>query len=189
MPRLKEITARDDLPPEDREFFDSVAESRGGFRLPYSVFLNHPRLAHLKLALGGFIRFETSLPKDVTELAICVSAREFDCDFIWEVHSVAAQKAGVPQHTIDVIANGQSVVGLSETEVLTISLTRHLLSDHRIDERSYRLAIERWGERGVIELMATIGYYIMSACWMNGLEILPPGSPDSSRSSQSSAGA
>ena len=174
MARVKEVTSREDVPPQEREMFDQVAELRGGVRLPYSVFLNHPPLALRKLQLGSYVRFETSLPKAVSEIAICTAARQFDCDFVWYAHRGAAKRAGVGKQMLEVIESLSDTVNLDATEALTIDLTRQLLGRHRIDDETYRAAVEHWSERGLIELVATIGYYVMSACWMNALEIRPP---------------
>jgi 4-carboxymuconolactone decarboxylase len=172
--RVKEVSSREDVAPEERELFDQVAALRGEIRLPYSVFLNHPPLAVRKLHLGSYVRFETGLPKAVSEIAICTAARQLDCDFVWYAHSRAAERAGVSQLTLDAIRTQAEAAGLDATEALTIDLTRQLLVRHRIEDATYRAAVDQWGERGVIELVATIGYYVMSACWMNALEILPP---------------
>src|SRR5215475_3617250 len=62
MARMAELTERDQLAESDREVFDYVIGSRGRMGLPYSVFMNHPQLAKLKLQVGHFVRFDTSLP-------------------------------------------------------------------------------------------------------------------------------
>ena len=174
MPRVKEVASREDVPPRERDLFDQVAALRGEIRLPYSVFLNHPPLAVRKLHLGSYVRFETGLPKVVSEIAICMAARAMDCDFVWYAHSRAAVRAGVGEQTLDVIRSQASTTGLDALEALTIEFTRQILVRHRLDDATYDAAVSHWGERGVIELVATIGYYAMSAIWMNALEILPP---------------
>ena len=174
MLRVKEVTSREQVPEEEREFFDQVAALRGEIRLPYSVYLNHPPLAVRKLHLGSYVRFETSLPPGVSEVAICTAAREVDCDFEWYAHSRGATRAGVGEQTLEVIKSRSATMGLDATDALVINLTRQLLNRHRIDDETYGAAVETWGERGVIELVATIGYYVMSACWMNALQIEPP---------------
>jgi 4-carboxymuconolactone decarboxylase len=174
MPRLPEITDRNQLPEQDREAFDYVTQSRGGVHLPYSVFLNHPELARRKLHVGSFVRFDTSLPANVAELVICTAAREFDCRFEWAAHAPAALRHGVSQGALDAIANRAGLDALGEDEALPVRFTRQLLQQHRVDDETYAAALERFGERGVIELAATAGYYVMSACWMNLLQIEPP---------------
>jgi len=174
MPRVPEVLERDAVPESERQFFDLVKESRGEVRLPYSVFLNHPELAYRKLHVGSYVRFDTSLPHNLQELAICTAAREMDCRFEWSAHLPGARRAGASEAALDAIAYKKPLDGLDEEEALPIRFTRQLLQDHRIDGETYAAAVKRFGERGVIELTATIGYYIMSACWMNALEIEPP---------------
>ena len=103
MLRVKEITSREQVAEDEREFFDQVAALRGEIRLPYSVYLNHPPLAVRKLHIGSYVRFETSLPADVSEVAICTAAREVDCDFEWYAHSRGATRAGVSEQTLEAI--------------------------------------------------------------------------------------
>src|SRR5690349_11058024 len=133
MARLPEITDRNQLPEAEREAFDFVAQSRGQIGLPYSIFLNHPELARRKLHVGSFVRFESSLPRNVSELAICTAAREFDCRFEWAAHAPAAQRTGVSDAAMDVIAYRKDVAGLDEAEALPIRFTRQLLGAHRVD--------------------------------------------------------
>src|SRR4051812_34561634 len=174
MPRMPEITSRNQIPESEREIFDYIEKTRGGVHLPYSVFLHHPELAYRKLHVGSFVRFDTSLPRNISELAICTAAREFDCRFEWAAHAGAAARVGISPETIDVIAHKRDLGSLTDEEALPIRFARQLLREHRVDPETYAIALERYGERGVIELSATVGYYIMSACWMNLMEIEPP---------------
>src|SRR4051812_49930299 len=105
MTRLPERTSREELREESREICDYTEQTRGGVHLPYSIFLHHPELAYRKLHVGSYVRFETSLPRNVQELAICTAAREFDCEFEWAMHAGAAQRVGISEAAMDVIAN------------------------------------------------------------------------------------
>jgi 4-carboxymuconolactone decarboxylase len=174
MTRLPEITSRDELPEESREIFDYIEKTRGGVHLPYSVFLHLPELAYRKLHVGSYVRFETSLPRNVSELAICTAAREFDCQFEWAAHAGAASRVGVSAEAVDVIAYKRELDSLSDEEAVPVRFTRELLRDHRVSEQTYTIATQRYGRKGVIELAGTVGYYVMSACWMNLMEIDPP---------------
>jgi 4-carboxymuconolactone decarboxylase len=172
--RLPEIRSREELPEEERGIFDYIEKTRGGVHLPYSLFLHHPELAYRKLHVGSYVRFESSLPRNVAELAICTAAREFDCRFEWAAHAGAASRVGVSPEAVDVIAHKRDLDGLSDEEALPIRFARQLLREHRVTDETYAAALERYGKRGVMELAAAVGYYVMSACWMNLLEIEPP---------------
>ncbi len=174
MARLPELTERDQLPEGDRDVYDYVIKSRGRMGLPYSVFMNHPQLAKLKLEVGHFVRFDTSLPHNISELTICTAAREMDCKYEWAAHAPAAGRQGVSEAAVDVIAHRKPVDTLSDEEALPIDFTRQLLLKHRVDDATYAKAQALYGDRGVIEMTMTAGYYIMSACWMNIMQIEPP---------------
>src|SRR4029079_5635260 len=137
MTRLPEIRTRDELPEESREIFDYIEKTRGGVHLPYSVFLHLPELAYRKLHVGSYVRFETSLPRNVSELAICTAAREFDCRFEWAAHAGGAAREGISDATIDVIAFKRELDGLSDDEALPIRFARQLLRAHRVDDETY----------------------------------------------------
>ena len=174
MARLPEITSRDELPEAERGIFDYIEKTRGRVGLPYSLFLHHPELAYRKLHIGSYVRFESSLPHNVGELAICTAAREFDCKFEWAAHAGAAPRAGVSTEALDAIAYKRELDGLPDEEALPIRFARELLRNHRVADGTYAAALERYGKRGVLELGAAVGYYVMSACWMNLIEIEPP---------------
>jgi 4-carboxymuconolactone decarboxylase len=172
--RLREIENRGQVPFEERELFDKVEELRGRVGLPYSVFLNHPPLAVLKLQLGSYVRFNSTVPKDIAEVVICTAARLYECEFELFAHTRAARNAGVDEASLNVILEQADSTELEEGYDLAITFTRQLLVQHRIEDSVYEAAVSKWGERSVLELIATIGYYVMSACWMNALEIQPP---------------
>ena len=174
MARLPEIQSRDELPEAERQIYDYIEKTRGGVHLPYSLFLHHPELAYRKLHVGSFVRFESSLPRNIAELAICTAAREFDCRFEWAMHAGGAARVGVSAEAIDVIANNRDLDGLTDEEALPIDFARQLLRGHRVDQQTYDAALQTYGTRGVMELSAAVGYYVMSACWMNLMEIDPP---------------
>jgi 4-carboxymuconolactone decarboxylase len=174
MARLPEITDRNELDEKDREFYDYIVKTRGAVRLPYSIFLHNPDLAQRKLHVGTYVRFESSLPRNISELTICTAAREMDCKFEWAAHAAAAPREGVSAEAIDVIAHRKALDGLSEDEALPIRFTRELLGKKRVSDATYRAVFDKYGKKGVLDMAGTAGYYIMSACWMNVMEIEPP---------------
>src|SRR5690349_17332428 len=116
MARLPEITSRHQLAEDERHVWDYVEKSRGRMGLPYSVFMHHPELALRKLEVGHFVRFDTSLPRNVSELAICTAAREMDCRFEWAMHATAAERAGISAEAMDAIAHRRALDGLTDEE-------------------------------------------------------------------------
>ncbi len=174
MVRITQITERDQVETDKQHIFDSIATSRGRVSGPFSVLLNSPEIAGRAAHLGSYIRFESALTPAQRELAIITTAREFDCAFEWAAHATLAQQAGVPDATIEAVANGGDLSELSAGEALIVGYGRELLRNHRVADDTFASAKSEFGERGVTELTATFGYYSMLACALNAFEVLPP---------------
>jgi len=52
------------------------------------------------------------------------------------------------------------------------------LRTHRVSETTFQALYARLGERGLVELTATIGYYAMLACTLNALDLVSVTIPD-----------
>ena len=68
---------------------------------PGSVMIHVPRAHQLLTAVNRHLRNESSLPKKLQELAMLVTARELDCQHIWNAHAASARKAGVPGELVE----------------------------------------------------------------------------------------
>ena len=174
MARLPEQTEREEIPEEKRHIFDDIESSRGRVEAPFSLLLNSPDVAGLSAQLGAYIRFDSTLPPATRELAILSAAREFDCNFEWAHHAPLAIEAGVRQEAIDVVANDHPLDTLTAHETIIVRYCRELFREHHVSEEAYRTARARLGDRGLIELTATMGYFAMMACTINALEVDPP---------------
>ena len=52
-----------------------------------------------------------------------------------------------------------------------VSFVREMLREHRVSETTFQALYGRLGERGLVELTATIGYYAMLACTLNTFDV------------------
>ncbi|SEV86491.1 carboxymuconolactone decarboxylase family protein [Natrinema salifodinae] len=176
-PRIPTISTRDELPPNQRDRYDSIAEGRDDVSGPFPVLLQHPELAERVGRLGAYVRFESALAGRERELAILATAREFDCAYEWVFHEPIARREGVPTATIDAVATDDALDAVPDADALVVRYVRALLRDHGVSERTFRRAEERFGVRGLVELTATAGYYAMLACVLNAFEVRPDESP------------
>ena len=174
MPRLAEILNRDQLPSEQQDMFDYLTKTRGSVRVPFSLILNSPEACRRISHLGTYIRFESSLPNAVTEIATLTAARAFDCGHEWAQHSRFAREAGVSEQAIEAIANDRDPDALQPEEALPARYARELLKQRRVSHSTFAAARERYGDQGVVDLTATVGYYCLMACLLNALEVIPP---------------
>ena len=174
MPRLPEVLDRDALPEDKREIHDYLAQTRGAVRLPFSAFLNNPELTYRIAHVGSYIRFDSSLPDRVRELAIMATAREVSARFEWAGHVRLARELGISDDMIDAIANRKAPEGFSEDDALPVKVAQALLKDHVLSDDLFNAAHAKFGNAGVVELLATVGYYSLMGCVLNGLQIEPP---------------
>lgn len=172
-PRIPFIDAKEQLPPEQRGYYERIAESRGDIVGPFGVLLNSPVVADRIGHLGAYIRFESTLSGTDRELTILTTAREWDCAFEWAAHEPLARDAGVSDEAIDAVATRAPAENATEMESLIIRYVRELLRDRGISETTFRAATDRFDDQGITELTATIGYYGMLACVLNAFEVRP----------------
>ena len=175
MARVPVITSRDDLPREAQPIFDEIAASRGGRMAgPFPALLNSPEIARRIARTGAYIRFESTLPNDINELAAITTARETDCQVEWTGHEVHARNAGVREAAIKAIRDRKAPEGLNQEEAVIVRYVQELLRRHRVSEPTFKAAMEMLGVQKLTDLTATVGYYSMIGCVLNAFEVEPP---------------
>ena len=178
MARIATIDKKEDLKPEDQKIFDAIAQSRGAVGGPWRALLHSPEMAHRTMHLGSYVRFESSLDHKVIEFAALVSARELDCKHEWAAHVNHAQKAGIALDTIRAVYQKQGVQTFSSEDAQLVSFVREMIHDHRVSEPTFQAIHGRFGDKGMVELAATIGYYAMLACTLNTFDVYTVTPPD-----------
>src|SRR5262245_18803761 len=105
MARVRLIVNKEDVAPEHHALFDELAALRGRISGPSTIVLHSPGLARPWNAISEYLHRESIVEPPHAEVAVCATAREKDCGFIWNAHVPLARKAGVAARTIDAIAN------------------------------------------------------------------------------------
>lgn len=162
---------------EQRRVYDAVASGpRGIVQGPLLAALHRPELAEKWQQLGELLRYRTSLPPQLSEVAILVTAQRSRCQLEWHLHEGFAEKAGVPRAVIDDIYAGRRPAS-AEPQMLAIHDYAAELQERRaVSDATYRRVLDDWGVVGVVELTALIGYYTMVAMTLNAHEFpLPAG--------------
>jgi 4-carboxymuconolactone decarboxylase len=181
MARIAIIEKKEDLQPEHQPTYDAIAQSRGVVGGPFLALLHSPELAGRTAHLGSYVRFESSLEPKVIELVALVSARELQCKHEWAAHVNHAQKAGIPLDTIRAVHQCRDAKDFTFEDAQIVSGVRELLRAHRITETTFQALYARFGERGLVELTATVGYYAMLACTLNAFDIATASAPEEFR--------
>jgi 4-carboxymuconolactone decarboxylase len=171
--RVPYITAREDVPAEHHGHFDHIAETRGGVRGPFSVLMNSPAVAGRVGRLGTYVRFEGILGDRERELAILVTAREFESAYEWAVHEPIARRAGVSDDAIEAVAVANSTDDIPNDEALIVEYGRSLFRRNGIPDSRFERAKEHFTDQELTELSTTFGYYAMLACVLNAFDVVP----------------
>ncbi len=153
-----------------------VAGKRGRVPGPMIGWLPHPELARRAQRLGELLRFETSLEPILSELAILICARHWTSHYEWTAHKRIALAAGVdPQTVADIAARKPQPFLRGPREAAVYSVAATLLAQTKLDDALYASGIATLGERGMVDLVAILGYYSMVALTLNAFEL---GLPD-----------
>jgi 4-carboxymuconolactone decarboxylase len=165
------------LTPEQRRVYDAIVSGpRGELRGPLRAALHRPELADKWQQLGELLRYRTSLPPRLSELAILVTARHCDCQLEWLIHAETARKAGLTEPVIENIRTRRPIESIDQAECDVYAYAEELNRTNTVGDETHRRIRERFGTVGVVELTALIGYYTMVAMTLNAHEIpLPDG--------------
>lgn len=173
-PRIP-LPGPDEMNAAQRAVYDKIVSGpRGTLVGPLRAALHNPSLADAWQALGQVLRFETSLPRSLNELAILVTARHWNSELEWTIHADAARTAGLDESVIEAIrtCNVPDFSGVAEREIY--EFCRELLEHGKAGDTAYAAVLDRWGAVGAVELSAVVGYYSMVATTLNNHDIPLP---------------
>ena len=121
MTRIKTITDKAQLPPEQQHEWDAILAERGRVRGPFGVMLHSPGLS-----LGFLGSVAGSHPDGVVsdalhELAILAVAYEDDAPYQWSAHIAAARAAGLGDAAIEAVRTGGDAASWTTTSATSSS--------------------------------------------------------------------
>jgi 4-carboxymuconolactone decarboxylase len=173
MPRVKQIVNREDVLPEDYALFDELAALRGRISGPSTIVLHSPKLARPWNEISEYLHRESVVEAQHAELAVCATARYYDCGYIWAAHAPSARKAGVAEETITAVRERKPVDSSRGEEAAVVGFVRQLLENNRVDDGLFRSLLDAHGPRWLVELTCWIGRYGALAGILNSFEVLP----------------
>ena len=165
--RLPPIDPADWTPEQKKVADDIVSGPRGGMPGPFNAWLRSPDLAARFQKVGEYARFMTSLPPALNELAILLVARDWSAAFEWYAHYQLAMKAGLSPAIADAIAQRRRPATMSEDEAMVYDFVHELLQKRNVSDAVFENVRKRFGERGVVDLIGTAGYYVAVSMTLN----------------------
>jgi putative methionine-R-sulfoxide reductase with GAF domain/alkylhydroperoxidase family enzyme len=176
------LPRREDLDAEGRRAYDRLAAPNGGtlrgLHGPGGIQLHSPELSRRSRPVNQYLRYEAGLGGRVRELAILATAREHDAQFEWAAHEPAALAEGISPEIIDTIRCGGDIARLSEADAIVIALAREIFAARRVSPQTYAGALDQFGPRQLVDLVALMGNYASTAALLTAFAMrLDEGQP------------
>ncbi|HEV7476607.1 MAG TPA: carboxymuconolactone decarboxylase family protein [Burkholderiales bacterium] len=168
---------RDQMTEAQKHVYDAIASGpRAGVRGPFGPLLRSPELTDRVQKLGEYLRFNSSLPPRLNEMAILINARFWESKYEWFAHKPLAVKGGLAEAITADLALNKRPGNMKPDEEVVYDLCTALHKTHFVDDALFKRAVGALGERGVVDLVAVSGYYTLVSMVLNVAEIpLPAG--------------
>ena len=142
MARVKLIVDKEDIAPEHHALFDTLAALRGRISGPSTVVLHSPGLARPWNEISEYLHRESIVEPQHAELAVCATARERDCGYVWNAHVPLARKAGIAAETIATVRERRPVDDLPDPARVVVLYVQQLLRNNRVESAVFDRAPE-----------------------------------------------
>jgi len=163
-PQLTEAT----MTARQREAYQGIVSGpRKGAAGPFNALLRSPDVADRVQRVGEYVRFHSTIPAALNELAILITGRFWGAQYEFWAHSRLARTAGLPDAIIDAVAEGRRPSPMSDDERVVYDFCTELFRDKAVSDAAFRAVVDRFGEQGVIDLIAASGYYSIVSMVLN----------------------
>lgn len=142
----------------------------GQFPGPYDFLLRSPELAIRWRQMAEYLRFETSVPLRLNELAILIQARFWTAQFEWWAHYPLALRAGLPQSVADDLKAGLRPAGMQPDEEAVYDFCVELMRDRRVEDATLDRLKTQLSEAQIVDLVAVTGFYATVSMILNTVE-------------------
>ena len=144
-----------------------AAGPRGAVYGPFVPLLRSPELMRHAQRMGEYLRYRSAIGVRLSELAILVTARQWDQQVEWAIHAPIAAQVGIPPSVIAAIAARERPADMLVDEAVVHDFCVELHEHRAVSDRVYADALALFGEHGVVDLIGINGYYTLLAMVMN----------------------
>jgi 4-carboxymuconolactone decarboxylase len=156
------------LTPEQKTLVANIlAGPRASLDGPFNILLRSPEMGDLAQKFGAQMRYHSSLPPRLNEFAILITARFWTAQFEWQAHHQNALAAGLSPAIIDAVAAGQRPASMQPDEEAVYNFCTEVLSTKQSSDAAFQAAVEKFGERGVVDMLGVVGYYQFVSMMLN----------------------
>ncbi len=167
----------EELNPAQKAWADMIAAPPRNAKFtgpPYRAYIRNPDLAPRLSALSDYLRWNTSLPPRLSELAILITARQWTAQYEWFAHYPLALKGGLDPAVAGDIAVGKRPENMKDDEAALYDLAMALYRDKKVTDSVYKAALDKFGERGIMDIIGIIGYYDIASMTLITMQATAP---------------
>jgi 4-carboxymuconolactone decarboxylase len=146
---------------------NTAAAKAGPLGGPFNIMLRSPAVGNLVQALGGELRFKSSIPSKLNELAIMVTARYWTSQYEWYAHCRLAIEAGLDPAKAKDVAENRRPANMDDDEAMIYDFSRELHETKGVSDANFERIKKRFGEQGLFDLIAVNGYYSLVSMILN----------------------
>ena len=173
----------DQLSPQQKAYVDNLQKPPRNNTTalqnpPFKVYLRSPELAKKLEEVSDFVRWESGQPPRLTELAILMTARQWSNQWIWRGHYRAAVRGGLDPSVGADIAAGKRPEKMKPDETILYNYATEMYRDKAVSDPTFAAAVKAFGEKGLIDLVATMGYYDIVAMTLITAKAVAPKEDD-----------
>jgi 4-carboxymuconolactone decarboxylase len=174
----------EEMNSKEREQYDRILRfhkplADGTFGGPFDPWLLNPELAKRAVSWGNALWERTSIGRRLVEVAIIITGRFWESNVEWVSHARMALENGVSREVIDAIFEERRPDMAPADELLVYDICISLHQTHQLPIDLYNQAVAVFGERGLMDLISTIGHYTFVSMTLNAFDIgLSDGSKD-----------
>ncbi len=174
-PRFPQLAPEQLNAEQQRVAAEILKVSSGGLGGPYNFLLRSPVLADRFLKLADYLRFNTSVPRRLNEMAILIQARLWTAQYEWWAHHPLALKAGLAPAIAEALKAGRRPDGMQPDEAAVYDFCVELSKRQRVSDATFERARTLLGEQQVVDLVALTGFYAQVSMVLNVAEAGIPG--------------
>jgi 4-carboxymuconolactone decarboxylase len=158
----------DTMTSEQKTLINSILSGpRTSLDGPFNVLLRSPEMGDLAQKFGAQMRYHSSLPPRLNEFVILITARHWTAQFEWQAHHKIALTAGLSPAVIDALAAGKRPAPMQPDEEAVYNFCTEVLSTKQASDAAFQAAVEKFGERGVVDMLGVVGYYQFVSMLLN----------------------
>ena len=130
---------------------------------PYNPLLRSPVLGQRMFDLLYYLRWNSSLPLRLNEMAILITGRLWRSQVEWYAHAPLAIKAGLSPEIVADLKSQKRPANLKEDEAAVYDFVTELSTKHQVSDETFARARRILGEQQVVDLTALTGTYVTVA--------------------------